>query len=69
MLDNVLGKIKKMICIKNFGDADILIDTSEKLPDDITSKKCFNIYNLPYKKKVMVNDKYTSFLEKVLLAA
>lgn len=45
MLDKVLAKIKKMICIKNFGDTDILIDTGEKLPDDITSKKCFNIYN------------------------
>lgn len=50
MLDKVLAKIKKMICIKNFGDTDILIDTGEKLPDDITSKKCFNIYNLPYKR-------------------
>ena len=38
MIDIVLEKIKKIIDIEKFDDAKILIDTNDKLPDDITLK-------------------------------
>ena len=36
ILDKVLEKIKEIIDIRKFDDAKILIDTDNKLPDDIT---------------------------------
>ena len=38
MLDKVLDKIKEMIDIENFDYTKILIDTDDKLSDDITLK-------------------------------
>ena len=38
VLDKVLGKIKETFGIENFGNIKILIDTEDKLPDDITLK-------------------------------
>ena len=38
MLEKVLDKIKEIIGIEKFDDAKILIDTEDKLPDDITLK-------------------------------
>ena len=38
MLHKVLDKLKKIIDIKKFDDTKILIDTDDKLPDDITIK-------------------------------
>ena len=38
MLDKVLDKIKKIIRIEKFGDTKIVIETDDKLPDDITFK-------------------------------
>ena len=38
MLDKVLGKIKEIIGIEKVDDTKILINTDDKLPDDITSK-------------------------------
>ena len=36
MLDKVLDKITKILGIETFGDTKILIDTHDKLPNDIT---------------------------------
>ena len=36
--DQVLDKIKEIIGIEKFDDTKILIDTDDKLPDDITLK-------------------------------
>lgn len=38
VLDKVLGKIKETFGTENFGNTKILIDTEDKLPDDITLK-------------------------------
>ena len=38
MLYKVLAKIKQIIGIEKFDDSRILIDTNDKLPDDITFK-------------------------------
>ena len=38
MLNKALDKIKKIIAIEKFDDTKILIDTDDKLPDDITLK-------------------------------
>ena len=38
MLDKSLDKIKKKIGIEKFEDTEILIDTDDKFPDDITLK-------------------------------
>ena len=38
MLDKLLDKIKEIIGIKNFDDTKILIETDDKLPDEITLK-------------------------------
>ena len=38
VLDKVLGKIKEVISIEKFGNAKILIDTDDKLPNCITLK-------------------------------
>ena len=38
LLDRVLDKIKKIIGIENFDDTKILIDTNDKLPNNITIK-------------------------------
>ena len=38
MLDKVLGKIKEIIGTEKFDDTKILVDTEDKLPDDITLK-------------------------------
>ena len=38
MLDKVLDKIKKIISIENFDYTKILIDTYDKLPNNITLK-------------------------------
>ena len=38
MLDKVLDKIIEVIGIEKFDDTKILIDTDDKLPDDITFK-------------------------------
>ena len=36
MLNNVLSKIKEIIGIEIFDNAKVLIDTNDKLPDNIT---------------------------------
>ena len=38
MLDKVLHKIKMVIYIKKHDDTNVLIETDDKLPDDITLK-------------------------------
>ena len=38
VLDKVLDKIKEIIVIEKIGDTKVLIDTDDKLPDDITLK-------------------------------
>ena len=38
ILDKVLDKVKKIPDVETFDDNKILIDTDEKLPDDITLK-------------------------------
>ena len=38
MRDKVLDKIKQIIGIEKFDNSKILIDTDDKLPDDITFK-------------------------------
>ena len=38
MLDKVSGKIKEIIGTEEFHNTKILIDTDDKLPDDITLK-------------------------------
>ena len=38
MLTTVLDKIKEIINIGTFDDTKVLIDTNDKLPDDITLK-------------------------------
>ena len=38
ILDNVLHKIKNIVDIEKFDDTKILIDTDDKLPDDISFK-------------------------------
>ena len=38
MLNNVLSKIKEIIGIEIFDNAKVLIDTNDKLPDNITFK-------------------------------
>ena len=38
MLYKVLAKIKQIIGIEKFDDSRILIDTNDKMPDDITFK-------------------------------
>ena len=38
MLDKVLHKIKMVIYIKKYDDTNVLIETDDKLPDDITLK-------------------------------
>lgn len=38
MLDKVLDKTKKIAGVKKLDDIKILIDTDDKLPDDITLK-------------------------------
>ena len=38
MLNKVFRKIKEIIGIENFDDTKILIETGNKLPDDITFK-------------------------------
>ena len=40
MLHRVLSKIKKITSIEKFGDNKILIDTDDKLPNNITLKNC-----------------------------
>ena len=39
ILNKVLDKIKDIVGIEKFEDTNILIDTDDKLPDYITSKK------------------------------
>ena len=48
MLDKVLEKIKEIISIEQFDDTKILIDTDDKLPDDITLKCCDIINDMCY---------------------
>ena len=37
-LDKVLGKIKMIISIEEFNDTKIIVETDDKLPDDVTLK-------------------------------
>ena len=37
-LDKVLDKIKMIISIEEFNDTKILVETDDKLPDDVTLK-------------------------------
>ena len=41
MLDKVLDKIKMIIGIKKFDDSKVLIETDDKLSDNITLKNVF----------------------------
>ena len=50
MPDKVLDKIKEMITFEKFNDTIILIDTSDKLPDYITSKNVVNFNGICYKR-------------------
>ena len=43
MLDKVLNKIKNITDIEKFDDTKILIDTDDKLPDDITLKNVITL--------------------------
>ena len=43
VLGRVLGKIKRIISIKKFDDAKILINADDKLPDNEYLKKCYDI--------------------------
>ena len=38
MTDKLLDKIKKMICIVEFDNTKIFIDTDDKLPENVTLK-------------------------------
>ena len=38
LLDKLLGKIKEILGIEKFDDPKILVDTDDKMPDDISSK-------------------------------
>ena len=40
ILDKVLNKIKEIIDVEKFDNANILIDTDDKLPDNFTLNKC-----------------------------
>ena len=41
MLDKTFDKIKEIIGIEKFADTKIMIDTDDKLPDDINFKNIF----------------------------
>ena len=41
MLDKIFDKIKEIIGIEKFADTKIMIDTDDKLPDDINFKNIF----------------------------
>ena len=66
-LDKVLGKIKEIIGIEKFNDTKILIDTDDKLLDDI------NLKNVVILMTYVIKDdgKFYSqpFLEEALLEA
>ena len=49
ILDKVLDKMKEIIDIEEFDNTKILVDTNDKLPDNITLKKCRDINNMCYK--------------------
>ena len=49
ILDKVLDKMKEIIDIEEFDNTKILVDTNDKLPDNITLKKCCDINNMCYK--------------------
>ena len=44
MLNKSLGKIKEIINIEKFDESKVLIDTDDKLPDDITLKSVVITY-------------------------
>ena len=46
-LDKVLDKIKR-IGIEKFGCIKIFIDSNDKLPDDVTLRKCWDINDTRY---------------------
>lgn len=50
MLHKILDKIKGKIGIVKFDDAKILIDTDDKLGDDISFKKCSAISDMFYQR-------------------
>ena len=66
VLDKVLHKIKKIIEIEKFDDSKILIDTDDKLSDDVTLKYVVKLVTCVIKD----GDKFYQqlFLEEVLVA-
>ena len=48
MLDKVLDKIKEIIAIEKFDNTKILIETDDKLPDDITFKNIVIVNYMRY---------------------
>ena len=46
MINKVLSKVKEVTGIEKFDNNEILIDTDDKLPDDITLKKCCGINDM-----------------------
>ena len=66
MLDKVLDKIKEIIGIKKFYDTKILVETDDRLPDDITVKNVGVLIT----SVVGDGDKFYSklFLEETLVA-
>ena len=49
MLDKVLHKIKMVIYIKKYDDTNVLIETDDKLPDDITLKNVVILIKCAFK--------------------
>ena len=70
MLDKVLSKIKNITDIEKFDDTKILIDTDDKLPDDITLKNVIILVlkTLWYKYVIKEDDTFYPqlFLEEIL---
>ena len=66
MLDKVLDKIKMIIGIKKFDDAKVLIETDDKLSDNITLKNVFILITYIIKDYDQFSPKI--FLEEALVA-
>ena len=65
ILNKVLDKVKMIIGIENFDDTKILIETDDKLPDDITLKNAVILVTSVIKDKGKFYQQI--FLEKALV--
>ena len=65
ILNKVLEKVKMIIGIENFDDTKILIETDDKLPDDITLKNAVILVTSVIKNKGKFYQQI--FLEKALV--